>query len=294
MAFTKNTALRTHYLLTPRQSEMRVTTLKGVADEDIRGSRHRVVLIHGLFFGNLAGWYPHITGLLSQRYDVLCYDVRGHGLSQASSRGYDLDQLLVDLNDLLGEIGWGDGPLSVVGHSFGGRLGLELALRRDRKLEKLILIDSPLLSGDEVESLGVKQGRDELSLSSLWSTLPSEVHSLFERGGRRSQRALKRWFRLLTETSLLTDIESTPPVTSSQLSTLRCELWALYGGRSGCVTSWRALEEHVPLERRELWAEGGHFLLNEAPDRVERFLCEALELSHLPSDPNAVFREATP
>ena len=82
---------------------------------------------------------------------------------------------------------------------------------------------------------------------------------------------------MLYQTSLLTDLAETPPVTPLQLSSVAPRTWALYGARSGCLPSWEALTEHLPPERRALWPEGGHFLLNEAPKRVLAFIGDALK-----------------
>ena len=61
----------------------------------------RVVLLHGLLVGNLASWYLSVAPKLSERAEVLMYDLRGHGKSARSAEGFDLPTLASDLNALL-------------------------------------------------------------------------------------------------------------------------------------------------------------------------------------------------
>jgi pimeloyl-ACP methyl ester carboxylesterase len=285
MAFTQHMSTRLHYILTPQSSPSKELAVERVqSDSSVPvsvsvGSKY-TLLIHGLFFGNLAGWFPTITQHLSQHSNVLCYDLRGHGLSAITPQGYTLKQQLIDLSDLLTELGWGHQPISVIGHSFGGRLALELALRSHFTIDQIILIDSPISQhdGEELMSevkLWSQQGQDE-----LWSMLPAQVGEMINRGGRRAQRLLKRWYTLLNKTTLISDLERSPFPTHQELATLSEHIWALYGGQSGCQSSWRQLYGLIPQSQGHTLPMGGHFLLNEAPQEVIHFIDRALAPSH--------------
>ena len=285
MAFTQHMSTRLHYILTPQSSPSEELPVERVQNDrsvpvSVSARSKYTLLIHGLFFGNLAGWFPTITQHLSQHSNVLCYDLRGHGLSAITPRGYTLEQQLLDLSDLLTELGWGHQPISVIGHSFGGRLALELALRSRFTIDQIILIDSPI-SRDDGEGLmsevklWSQQEQDE-----LWSILPAQVGEMINRGGRRAQRLLKRWYTLLHETTLITDLERSPFPTHQELASLSEHIWALYGGQSGCQSSWRRLDNLIPQSQGHTLPMGGHFLLNEAPQEVIQFIDRALAPGH--------------
>ena len=60
-----------------------------------------VVMIHGLLVGNLAGWYFGAARELAPSHEVILYDLRGHGLSQASDEGYTIETMVADLRSFL-------------------------------------------------------------------------------------------------------------------------------------------------------------------------------------------------
>ena len=59
-----------------------------------------LVMVHGLT-GNLAVWHLRIVPELSDRFRVLTYDLRGHGLSDTPPTGYSPDAMAEDLLGLL-------------------------------------------------------------------------------------------------------------------------------------------------------------------------------------------------
>jgi lipase len=67
-------------------------------------------------------------------FRVLAPDLRGHGRSPWEPP-WDVDRHVVDVVELV------DGPAVWVGHSFGGRLALEVAVRHPERVEKLVLLD---------------------------------------------------------------------------------------------------------------------------------------------------------
>ena len=284
MAFTQHMSPRLHYVSTSHEVPLtdQAENERRQRGEHIVTERRRVLLIHGLFFGNLAGWFPTISQPLSRDADVLCYDLRGHGLSEMTDDGYTLGHHVDDACALLKELGWTDRPISVVGHSFGGRVALKLAERSEVMLDQIILIDSPLSPHDgERFAHDARQWRLQ-DRDHLGALLPHAVHALINRGGRRFQRLIKRWHTLLHQTTLISDLERDALPTVQELSSIAERLWALYGGRSGCLSSWHILRDLVPEERRAILPEGGHFLLNEAPMQVSRFTQRALTSSDTP------------
>ena len=86
------------------------------------------VTTHGRRFRRLA------EGLWASRYHVLAPDLRGHGQS-SHEPPWDIETHVADLVETVGV------PGTWLGHSFGGRLVLELAARRPELVERAILLD---------------------------------------------------------------------------------------------------------------------------------------------------------
>jgi lipase len=89
------------------------------------------VTAHGRRFRRLAE--EHLTG-----FRVLAPDLRGHGFSTWEAP-WSVEQHLEDVLATVGET-----PRLWLGHSFGGRLGVELAARRPELVERLVLLDPAL------------------------------------------------------------------------------------------------------------------------------------------------------
>lgn len=79
------------------------------------GSGQPIVLAHGMY-DSAARWVP-LAKTLTDDYEVIAYDARGHGQSDAPETGYDLDNRVADLLGLLDALDVTD-PL-LLGHSMG-------------------------------------------------------------------------------------------------------------------------------------------------------------------------------
>ncbi len=114
----------------------------------IAGSGPVMVLLHGGGPANsgLLTWSP-VLGLLAASHTMLCLDLPGFGASAAPAApigaAQEAQHVAATLDGLrrTGAVA-PDGPLSVVGHSLGGRIACYLALARPREVSALVLLDS--------------------------------------------------------------------------------------------------------------------------------------------------------
>jgi pimeloyl-ACP methyl ester carboxylesterase len=116
-----------------------VTELDGsderLASRQVGDAGPHVVFVHGLF-GQGKNWTTIAKGL-SDRHRVTLLDLPNHGHSPWTDRVDYLDMADLVATELehLGE------PVTLVGHSMGGKVAMQLALRRPELLRALVVVD---------------------------------------------------------------------------------------------------------------------------------------------------------
>lgn len=275
MAFSTQTTVKLHYIFS-----------KPLSPKQLSPKQPKYyVLIHGLFFGNLASWYPFFTQVLSQENYVLCYDLRGHGLSEAPHQGYRLEDHLDDLEHLLNELNLTDQNLCFIGHSYGARLALAMLKARhgssgEKKptLDRMYLIDPPLLMANQEDHEFLEQLKNT-NINDLKSHLPNSLALLLTKEGRRLKKMLKRWTYLLQETQFLKELEGLENIDREDLALINRFGRVLFGSESGCYKAFPLLQErldqHSDQSQLQVIQGGGHFLLNQSPQQVLDFIISA-------------------
>lgn len=107
-----------------------------------------LVLLHGIA-GSSATW-EDVIPWLSQRHAVLAPDLLGHGESSKPEGDYSLGAYANAIRDLLEALG--QRRATVVGHSLGGGVAMQLAYQFPERCERLVLVSSGGL-GRELHAL---------------------------------------------------------------------------------------------------------------------------------------------
>lgn len=100
-------------------------------------SSSKLVFLHGIM-GQGRNWMS-IAKKFSAEFQCLIYDQRGHGQSIQPETGYQLDDYVEDLRQLLEHLRWQ--KVKLVGHSMGGRVALVFADRYPEIVEDLVIVD---------------------------------------------------------------------------------------------------------------------------------------------------------
>jgi long-chain acyl-CoA synthetase len=95
------------------------------------------VFLHG--FGGQALQWIYQMQKFSLANRVVALDLRGHGLSDKPTTGYDMPTLQSDILTALNVLRVTE-PVVLVGHSFGGALATDFALAHPERVERLVLI----------------------------------------------------------------------------------------------------------------------------------------------------------
>jgi pimeloyl-ACP methyl ester carboxylesterase len=103
------------------------------------GSGPPVILAHG-FYDSGRRWIP-LGNDLADEYEVVAYDARGHGRSDAPETGYDLEDRIADLRAVVRDFEFED-PI-LVGHSMGAATVARTAATHP-DLPRGVLLEDPV------------------------------------------------------------------------------------------------------------------------------------------------------
>lgn len=225
-----------------------------------------VIMLHGLLVGNLASWYFTGARAVARAHQVFLYDLRGHGRSERMADGYSVQTMTDDLEALIDGFGI-DQPVSLVGHSYGARIALELAIRGSRAVDRLVVVEAPLFADSTAGLTGfLNQPSEELVES-----LPAELRDAVVRGGRRASRLLDALRFLAYETSLLADLAGQGDADFDGMAGLEQPTLLIYGQDSSCLPAGERAAEVMRHAKLEV-LPGGHYLPLEQPRQVSELM----------------------
>lgn len=107
----------------------------------------RTLLIH-CALGAASAWRGVMTALPDRRH--LAFDLPGHGRSGPSDPTQEPSDEALSVAEALMDAE--DGPMDVIGHSFGGVVALRLALTRPQRVRSLVLVEPVLFAAAEAEA----------------------------------------------------------------------------------------------------------------------------------------------
>jgi 3-oxoadipate enol-lactonase len=102
----------------------------------IEGSGPPLIMIIG-FSANSDWWPPGLVDALAARYQVILFDNRGAGRTEAGDRPFTIPLMAADTLGLLESLGIG--KTHIFGISMGGMIAQEIALSHPDRVDKLIL-----------------------------------------------------------------------------------------------------------------------------------------------------------
>ena len=240
-----------------------------------------VVLIHAVT-SNQAVWV--FTGLpdaiAAEGFRVTTYDLRGHGASDRPPTGYTSAQMADDFRALHAELGLK--PALVVGHSFGGVIGIHTALLHPECVEAVILSDSFFP--------GLRHVEPNFGLSNVWVDLRATFQEvgvdlgetvnftrLFQASATLTPEQTKAletlvgpigrgWLRqlpLLAQTTCGDEVLAEAGLTAEKLASVARPVIALYDEFSPFLATCRWLEDNMPNCTAEIIPEAKHLAVVE-------------------------------
>lgn len=227
------------------------------------GSRATLAIVHG--FGEHSGRYANVVEyLVPKGYTVYGYDLRGHGRSPGQ-RGYinRWEEFREDTRAFLALVTREepDRPLFLMGHSLGGLIVLDYAIRYPEGLRGVIA-SGPALAQTTASPLLMLLSR---VLSRLWPRFSLDTH-LDATAISRDPAVVEAYrndplVHSLGTARLGTEMTATMDWVNAHAANLRVPLLILHGGADRLVPAdaSRAFFEQVALEDKERHEyEGGY------------------------------------
>ncbi|TDU32052.1 pimeloyl-ACP methyl ester carboxylesterase [Panacagrimonas perspica] len=260
-----------------------------------------LILLHGVA-ASRAFWFPAAMALKA-RFRITLFDLRGHGYSERTASGYASQDIGRDLLGLMDALGIASAD--IVGHSYGGGAALEAAVLAPSRVGRLALLDTRVqqlqpqmrlqdlgeLSPFEIAVLdraggpAPLEGETQIGFRFLEAAARQKVAGQefsgsddfvpFGEGGGASKTA-NAWIRLLDETRAREEF-CLPGATEVQIGALRVPTLLMYGERSRCWPSARALSRLMPHARLVEIPRAGHFFPLSEPKLTLGYLGAFLE-----------------
>jgi pimeloyl-ACP methyl ester carboxylesterase len=267
-----------------------------------------LVLIHGIA-GSSDTW-DDVIEELAERYTVVAPDLLGHGASAKPRGDYSLGAYASGLRDLLTALGHDKG--TIVGHSLGGGVAMQMAYQFPERCERLVLVSSgglgrevhfllraaalpgsefvlPLLAASRVINAGAAAGgflrrlgmRAGPDIEEMWRSFSS----LGDVGAREAF--------IHTLRGVIDPGGQRVAATDRLYLAERMPTMMMWGERDPIipVRHGRATHEAIPGSRFEVFPDAGHFPHRDEPRRFVKTLSHFIDNTEPAAVTDADFRD---
>lgn len=233
-----------------------------------------LLFIHGSGQNHLS-WILQGRFLANRGFTILAPDLPGHGYSTGAPLGSieAMADWCVSLLDACGVT-----TATVIGHSQGGLVAMEMAARYPQQVERLVLIATALAIPVNDGLLGLARNDQPRAIEAMVSwghgvtghrhdaTLPGQSHLNF---GRQLMAGNDKT-ALFTDLNACNTYENGPAAASA----ITCPTCCILAGRDRMtpLKTGRAMADAIDGARLEIIANGGHMLPSETPDETNAAL----------------------
>ncbi len=233
-----------------------------------------IVFLHAL--GLDLTWWDHQIEEFGRDYDVVAFDLPGHGLSGRLDRRPTFDGMARAVMDVLAQVN--AGPAHLVGISFGGMVAQTMAVARPDLVRSLTLVATSCTFPEAIRQ--VLRERGQVARSGGMETIaPLHLERWFP-PAFRTQRpdVLDRAVKLLLQQdpelhASLWDIVAKLDV-EQRLSALTCPTMVVAGGEdmSASAAAGQLIVNQISGATLHVMADCGHFPPMEAPGTFNALL----------------------
>ena len=238
-------------------------TVKGLRiNYEMLGEGNTVLLLHG--WASSLQPYRALMNQLSRKYRVIALDLPGMGASEEPKEPWDVDGFADFVLAFLEQ--FGVKKLSLVGHSYGGRIIIKLANRQlPFAIDKIVLIDSAGIKPPASKKKSFRQrlfkvGKWFLSLKPVAKLFPTALEKLRVKFGSADYAAASPMMRQCLVKAVNEDLTHLLP--GIQAPTL-----LVWGDRDTAtpISDAKTMEQRIPNAGLAVIPGTGHFSFVENP-----------------------------
>ncbi len=223
-----------------------------------------IVLVHGALMDSLVSYYLTLApGLSAEGMNVLLYDLPGHGRSACVKHGLRLEPLVADLSAIM-DLLVGNGPVHLLGNSFGAAVAMAYACTHADRVASVTLVEGEPPTEGWRKAMGhafrtIRENDNDRALAEIG-----------RRYGPRIARQYRRAAGTLRNTTIVEDVAQSVLPDISRMASLKLPVFALFGGASNNGACERTCDFARQWDdfRYEVLDGYGHGVLGEAPARV--------------------------
>ena len=261
-----------------------ITTDQGILHYEVFGRGRPVILLHG-WLGSWGLWQDTMT-YLGRNYRTYALDFWGFGESGRKLDTYRVQDFISMVDQFMEKLGIDRAPL--VGHSMGGTVSLSVAIRYPERVEKVVIIGSPIHGSSLAPMLKMAGYRPV-----AWSLF--SFFGAFRLGMRLLSPSICRdpafpalMDRDLSRTTLESFLVSISTLRQTdlrpELGNIHIPVLGMFGDRDNIVSprQWQPLIQGVPQAQVERFPKAGHFIMLDEPALFKEKLKNFLDKSPTP------------
>jgi pimeloyl-ACP methyl ester carboxylesterase len=262
-----------------------IVTDQGIVHYEAYGRGQPVILLHG-WLGSWGYWLKTMEAL---KNDYRCYalDFWGFGESGKHRSNYQVEDFVNLVDQFMDRLGIESAP--IVGHSMGGTVAISLALSKPSRVQRVIVVGSPIV-GDSLNILLRLSGKPWIA-SLVWR-MPTALEFGIRFFSPYVVKDWPQWYKMITRDISQTTLDSFfTSIRSLHKTDLRTFLpvitkpvMGIYGVGDNVVAPSQAdlITKCVPISRVKMMKGSKHFPMLDEPQAFNKNLAEflAFEFAH--------------
>jgi pimeloyl-ACP methyl ester carboxylesterase len=234
---------------------------------EVYGRGRPVILLHG-WLGSWGLWQETMT-FLGQYYRTYALDFWGFGESGRKLSTYQVNDFILMVDQFMDKLGIISAPL--VGHSMGGTVSLSVAIRFPERVQKVVVIGSPIHGSSLAPALKMAGYRPTawllFNLFPIFRTAMRAASPFICRDPRFAQMMDRDLTKLTLESFLISIATLRRTDLRPNLRNIQVPVMGMYGDKDIIVSprQWQPLVTGIPHASIERFANAGHFIMMDEP-----------------------------
>lgn len=257
-----------------------IVTDQGIVHYEAYGRGQPVILLHG-WLGSWGYWLKTMEALKAHHYRCYALDFWGFGESGKRRTSYQIDDFVNLVDQFMDRLGIEEAP--IVGHSMGGTVAISLALTKPKRVQRVIVVGSPIV-GTSL-NIFLRLAGNPWIASMVWH-MPTALKFGIKLFSPYIVKDWPQWYKMITRDisqttlpSFFTSINSLHKTDLREnLSIIRRPVMGIYGVGDNVVAPTQAdiIQKWAPHSRIKMMAGSRHFPMLDEPQAFNESLAEFL------------------